>query len=205
MTRQSGVLEQEMVSDIPPTIPAFSWRGALSPLHLVPLSLPLLAVLFAPEAILDRSQTLRKFVELVQRALPYIDMDAHANSTVFPQAALLAHCLTVTVVPVLALVWIFQTTVNYEQLLARRRRLGRVSLRLHAAILFIGPPFVLAILYFFIGVPGDPSFGSGLTTRSRLGFALVSLLVTYPAGAVLGTQLLCFRIFIDTYLKRENQ
>ncbi|WP_140637421.1 hypothetical protein [Methylibium rhizosphaerae] len=186
--------------DVPPPIPALSWAGALSPLLLVPMAIPVLVALFAPDNVLDLWPWARRFTACVQRMVPFMNMSAHANSTVFPQVALLAHSLTVALIPVLSLVWTVQSVAVYPQNLARRSALGRMPVKQHLMVL-LSPLLFLGSIYFFIAIPGDPSFGKGFTTHSRGGFAFLTACGLYPTTMGLGAQLANIRIFIDTYLK----
>jgi hypothetical protein len=189
--------------EAPRTIPVFSLRGALSPLLMVPLALPLLIILVAPTTIFDLCPWSLRFTAWVQNLVPFMNMKAHANSTMYPQAALLTHSLTVVIIPVMALVWLWQSMMNYPQLLARRLALGRLALKQHAMVFLVAPPLFLGAVYCFIAIPGDPSFGKGVTTHSRVGFSFLTLCLTYTTSAIMGAQILCLRLFIDTYLVRR--
>src|SRR5574341_141624 len=112
MTKMSPIPDLEEADPpvgVPPPIPAFSWAGALSPLLLMPMAVPVLVALFAPDNILDVWPWAKRFTAWIQRMVPFMDMSAHAKSTVFPQVALLVHSLTVALIPVLALVWTAQS------------------------------------------------------------------------------------------------
>lgn len=189
-------------AEAPPTVPMFSLRGALSPLLMVPLALPLLIILFAPITILDSWPSALQFTDWVQRMVPFMNMKTHANSTAYPQVALLTHSLMVVVIPIMSLVWLWQTMMNYPQLLARRVALGRLALKQHAIVALVAPPLFLGAVYFFIAIPGDPTFGKGFTTHSRTGFAVLTLCLTYTTSVILGGQVLCLRLFFDTYLRK---
>jgi hypothetical protein len=189
--------------EIPPPIPVFSLRGALSPLLWIPVVLSASITLFAPDNILDVWPAAQRFVDWVQGMVPFMNMRAHADSTTYPQVAWLTHSMTVVLVPTLSLVWLWQSIVNYPILLARRRGLGRLTLKQHLAIL-VCAPLILGGIYVLIAIPGDPSFALGFTTRSRGGLAFLSLGFQYPGTLVLGGQLISFRMFIDTYLRKDS-
>jgi hypothetical protein len=188
--------------EVPPPIPAFSITGSLSPLLLVPMAFPVLVALFAPDNTLDLWTWARRFTDWVQRVVPFVRMSGHANSTTYPQAALLVHSMTLVVIPITALVWVWQSVVNYPRILARCGARGRVAIKHHLMALLVMPPLMAGILYVFVVLPGDPSFANGVTTHSRGGFAFLTFFAIYLSGATLGGQLANIRLFIDPYLKR---
>lgn len=190
--------------DVPPPVPAFSLRGSLSPLLLLPMAIPVLTALFAPDNVLDVWPWMRRFTEWVQRLVPFVRMSGHADSTTYPQVALLTHSMTLMVIPIASLVWLWQSIVNYSYLLARRRAIGRAGIKLHLALLLVGPPLFLGATYVLMVLPGDPSFAKGMSTRSRGGFALLTFFATYCTSVVLGGQLLNLRLFVDTYFKKGD-
>lgn len=198
---RAPVEDPEVPREVPPPVPAFSLRGSLSPLLLVPMAVPVLIAMFAPDNALDLWSWARRFTTWIQRMVPFMQMGGHANSTTYPQAALLAHSFTLTVIPIMSLVWLWQSIVNYPYLLARRRAMGPAGIKLHLAILLVGPPLFLGAIYFFMILPGDPSFAKGVTTHSRSGFAFLTAALTYGTSAVLGGQLLNLRLFFDTYIR----
>lgn len=189
---------------VPPPIPAFSWGGSLSPLLLVPMAIPVLAALFAPTDVLDLWPWARRFTDWMQRLLAFIPLRGHADSTTYAQAALLTHCLTLAVLPITSLVWLWQSIVNYPYLLLRRRAIGPLEVRLHLAMLLGGPPLFLAATYFFVALAGDPSFARGMTTNNRAGFAFLTFAANYCTSLALGGQLANLRLLIDTHIRRGD-
>ncbi len=187
--------------EIPPPIPAFSLLGGLSPFLLVPMLLPPMVALIAPVNVLDSMWWAKRITEWIQSLAPFIDMTAHANSTVYPQVALLVHSLTIVVIPFTGVVWIILSLISYPKNLARRRAIGRMPVRQHLLILLIGPPLFLGAIYVSVALPGDPSFALGFTTHNRSGFAILTLMGTYGTAMMLGAQVVNIRLFIDTYLK----
>jgi hypothetical protein len=188
--------------EVPPPIPAFSLTGGLSPLLLVFLSLPAITILLAPTCILDSSEVAKRFVMWIQNLLPFIDMQGHARSTSYPQVAWLGHSLTALILPIMSIIWLWQSMVNYTILLARRIAMGRIPLRTYALVSLVAPALFLAGGYVLISMPGDPSFAKGFTVHSRAGLAILTTVWLYLTSMVLGAQILYIRIFIDTYLKR---
>ena len=200
----ASIYDENDKQEAPPTIPVFSFRGALSPLLVAPIVVLFFITVFSPLMVLDMFPWALKFTDLVQRLMPGVNMKAHANSTIYPQVALLANSLTVALVLPLSLVWLWQSMENYHQLLARRQALGRLSIKMHLGLLLVGPTFCLAIIYFLVGIPGDPSFAKGATTHSRFGLAFLSATVLYSTSLILGVQVLCVRLFFDTYIRKDN-
>lgn len=184
---------------VPEPIPAFSLAGSLSPLLLVPIAVLVLIALLAPEDVLDQVPVARSLTEWLQTRLPFIDR--HAASSRYPQLALLVNCLTVSMVPLLSIVWIVQSSVNYPRLLARNRALQILDLKTHLFILFFLVPILLGALYVMVGIPGDPSWADGFTTTRRGGLAFMSGLMLYLSALGLGGWPLAFRLFIDLHLR----
>lgn len=188
--------------EMPPTVPVFSLSGSLSPLLLIPMAVPVFVALFATDNILDLWPWLRRFTLWMQHLMPFIPMNAHAASTTYSQAALLTHCLTLTVIPIASLVWLWQSFVNYPRLLARSRARGGMRFRQYLLLSLVGVPLMLGGVYFFMALPGDPSFAKGMTTHSRVGFAFLTFSAMYGTSVALGGQLLILRLFIDTNFRK---
>jgi hypothetical protein len=185
---------------IPPPIPAFSLRGSLSPLLIGPALIPALAVLFAPVDILDRVPLLRRFTGWMVAHVPY--MDVHANSTIYPQMALLVNCMVVALVPYLAAVVLCQSCVNYPYLLRRQRAIGRSKFKQHLVVL-LGPMVFTGAIAAMVILPGDPSWALGTTTHRRGYFyAFLAFFMPFVTGSVIGAQVLNVRLFIDLHLRK---
>ncbi len=186
---------------VPPPIPAFSWLGSLSPLLLGPVLVLVGVALFAPDNVLDQWPLARAFTNWMQTKLPFINR--HADSTSYPQLALLVNCMTVALIPVLSLVWLVQSFVNYPKLLARNRAMRRLDAKTHLFIIFFGVPIFLAAIYFMVALPGDPSWAKGFTTHRRWGLALLSALGSYLSSMAAGGFFLSVRLFVDLHLRKE--
>ena len=182
--------------EVPPPIPAFSAKGILSPLLVVPSLLPALLALYAPIDVLDRAKWLRTFVEWILNQAP--KLDAHANSTIYPQLALLVNCVSIALVPPLSLVVLWQSLSNYPYSLHRRLALGRLDLKQHFLVL-LSPAIFLGAIAAMVMIPGDPSWAKGITTQHRGFYALLAALLPYLAALSLGSQLVNIRLFIDTH------
>jgi hypothetical protein len=205
MTRQQNFEDTDMEgtpTDVPPPIPAFSWLGSLSPLLLGPIALLVVIALFAPDNVLDQSSLAKAFTHWMQLKLPFINR--HADSTNYPQAALLANCLTVALIPVLSLVWLVASFVNYPKLLARNRVTKQLDVKTHLFIIIFGIPIFLAATYFMVALPGDPSWAKGFTTHRRGGLAFFSAVGLYITSAAVGAFPVSIRLFIDLHLRKGS-
>ena len=188
------------IQDLPPPIPAFSWLGSLSPLLLVSIGLLVMIALLAPDTVLDESPLAKFFTNWMQLNLPFINR--HADSTKYPQAALLVNCLMVALIPMLSLVWLIASFLNYPKLLERNRSGKRLDIKTHLFILFFGVPIFLVLIYFMVAIQGDPSWAKGFTTTNRGGLALTSSAMLYLSSLVLGGWVAMFRLFIELHVKR---
>ena len=178
-------------------IPAFSWRGSLSPLLIVPASVPILSALFAPEDVLSRWQHAKRLTEVVQSLLPFADATGHARSTDFFEVAAFSDSLAILSTIFMAIVWTFQTMLNYPILLYKHLQRSKPTLKKRLLFL-VSSPIMLAAWWALITIPGDPAFAPGLTTHSRVGFAIVLFCAVYSSSATLGAQLLMLRLFFDS-------
>lgn len=197
---QLNPYDQEDAHVIPPPIPAFSWLGSLSPLLLGPIAVLVLIALYAPDNVLDQWPIAKSFTTWMQVKLPFINR--HADSTNYPQVALLVNCLTVALVPILALVWLVASFVNYPKLLARNRVTKQLNVKTHLFIIFFGIPIFLGATYFMVALPGDPSWAKGFTTNRRGGLAFLSCIMLWLTSAAVGAFPLSIRLFIDLHLKK---
>ena len=188
------------IQDLPLPIPAFSWLGSLSPLLLVPIGLLVMIALLAPDTVLDESPLAKFFTNWMQLNLPFINR--HADSTKYPQVALLVNCLMVALIPMLSLVWLIASFLNYPKLLERNRPGKRLDFKTHLFILFFGVPIFLVLIYFMVAIQGDPSWAKGFATTNRGGFALTSSAMLYLSSLVLGGWVAMFRLFIELNAKR---
>lgn len=184
----------------PPPIPPFTWMGAYSPLLIVPLLMLIGVALFAPDNVLDVWPYARSFTNTIGSRLSWIGN--HAQSTNYPQVALLIACLTVCLLAWTTCVFFVQSIVNYQKLLLRQRMHRTLTWGLVFGATFVGIPiFVFGVATAF-ALPGDPSWAQGFTTGSRIGLLIVSFGLSYAGGLVLGGIPLMFRALIDLDLKK---
>jgi hypothetical protein len=184
------------------TIPAFSLRGSLSPLVVGPALFVAAIALFAPERVLDEWPIARSFTSWLVAKFPF--MAGHAASTSYAQVALLVNCLTVALVCVVATVWFWQSIVNYPRLLARNIALKPLTVPQQLMTIFVGIPVCLICVYVMVALPGDPSWGHGLTSRHRGGLAVMSALIVYLMSMALGAWPLMIRIFVDMHFRKNR-
>ncbi len=184
------------IEDYPP-VPAFSWRGSLSPFAVVPALLPAVALFVAPPDVLDASKSPRAFTDWMGERVP--NMAGHASGTTIPQVAQLVNCLIVAAAAVVALVFAAQTTLNYRYLYRRHVALGPHPLKTYAVGL-VGPVVFLGALGVLVMMPGDPSWATGATQSRTLFYGFLAAAMPYLTGLVVGASPLMLRLFIDAYL-----
>jgi len=189
--------------EIPPPIPAFSWLGVFSPLLIGPILVLVLIALFAPDNVLDQWPTAKAFTNWMQAKLPFINR--HADSTRYPQLALLVNCMTVALIPLLAFSWIVQGLINYQEVLARNKISKKPRWVEHLFFIVFSIPIFLGSAYFMVSLPGDPSWANGFTAMRRGGLALIDACIAYAAGAAVGGWVTMARLFIDLHLRGKNK
>ena len=192
----------------PPPIPAFSMRGVLSPLVLVPILLTVLITLFAPEDVLTRYPLAEKFTYSVRSTLlsisKYTDIANHANSTRYPQVALLVNSLLWIFWIWNSLIYCVQGFVNYDILVRRRIPLGPFPRKEIKAVCLGGLLLISGIAGLTI-LPGDPSFMRGITTHNRVGYAFLGLGILLGASTMLGFLPTWIRLVIEMNFKRGKE
>ncbi len=167
------------------------------------MMIPSAIALLAPADVIDSSHFAWAFVHTMSQLYGFMTFE-HAASSQIPQVTHLTHCLTLLVIPVCSIGWIIQQAINYEYLLKRRLLLGRAKISQHALLLFVGLPLFLGAAYVAMNTPGDPSFADGLTTRSRIGLAIMTFLLNYTVSLIVGFQVMNIRLFIDTHIRRKS-
>jgi hypothetical protein len=145
-------------------------------------------VLLSPDDVLQRYPALRVIADRIQAALLHspmkLDIYVHARSTHFPQVAQLASALAVLATIYIATVSFIRMTLRGAEV---RELLRRSSPRFIDRLgLLCVAPFGLFLLWAFFCLPGDPSFGHGLTATRRGGYAFFASVSILAAGAGLG-------------------
>jgi hypothetical protein len=184
----------------PPSIPAFTWMGACSPLLIGPMLLLVGVGIFAPVDVLDAWPFAREFTSLLSNNLIWIGN--HAESTNYPQVALLIACMTVCAFVWTSCIFFLQSIINYPTLLRNQRQHRTIKWSAALLIVFCITPIVILSLFFAFAIPGDLSTAEGLTTRSRAGLLVICLGVVYGGGLVIGGIPLVVRLLIDLDLRK---
>ncbi|MFC3148371.1 hypothetical protein ACFOEN_12140 [Piscinibacterium candidicorallinum] len=202
-------MKRHPATDIPEPIPAFSWRGALNPPFLILLLCATAIPLLAPVDVLERSAVLTTFSEMVREAIlkinPSWDIATHANSTRYPQMALLANAFFVIAFYLaVAISCTLELTQNYN--IARARR-AAMNTHVNGGALFgavILTIFALISPMILTGMQGDPSWVAGLTTNNRIGYSMVLGPIMFSLAFVVGQAASYMRFFYDTKRGEKN-
>jgi hypothetical protein len=161
----------------------FIWAWCL------PLLAYLLVALLSPVDVLDRHPGLRAFADFIHAALlrisPRWDIYVHARSTAFPQVAMLESSLAACLGWVVMLSsWLH--VYRHREAVARRLRLTIPTVGAALVRLLLVPAGGFLGAYLMFTLPGDPGFALGLTTQSRLGYALTSASMAMACGVAFG-------------------
>lgn len=181
-------------------------RLMLFALILIPAALFGALSLFAPNDILDRWYSVAALTAATQSAaayaIPWVDLLRHARSTSFPQVAI--------VTTALAVVWWPAMTMGFLVLMVLGQRQGRRALRSSntaSHLLFlslVSLPIGLFCFFVFFGIPGDPSFAAGLTSESRLGYALMGIIEVIFSSLLIASWPVFVLAFFDSLLNRNK-
>jgi hypothetical protein len=192
--------ETEVAQVIPPPIPPYTWTGAYSPLLTVPLLIFICVALFAPDDVLDVWSVARWFTNYMVTKFQWIG--SHAQSTNYPQVALLIACMTIFLMIWNICIVFVQSVLNYPKLLLRQQQCRTLSWRLALGATIVGIPLFVFSTGLAFALPGDPSWANGLTTTRRAGLLLVCFGLSYGGGMVLGGIPMMFRALIDLDIKK---
>ena len=184
------------IEDYPP-VPALSWLGTLSPLVLVPATLPAIVLYLVPSDVLDAVPALKSFTAWMASHIPHLT--GHAGATRIPQVATLVDCLVVVAAVLVAIVFLAQSTLNYRYLYRRHVASGPHPLGKYVGGL-IGAPLMTAALAAMVMIPGDPSWAKGATQDRTLVYGFMAVTMPYVVGLVVGGTPLMVRLFLDAYL-----
>lgn len=173
----------------------------------LPLGLYILVVLLAPVDVLDKLPWLRTFVDSTQSYIvskwAWIDIYRHARATQFPQMAMLASVLRISISMLIGVSAWIHYIIHFKTLDATP----------------VPPAFKGRILRFLIGLPlfgfflmweslsadGDWSLREGLTTKSRLGYVFMTGGATFFCGMSLGLLPFLLRTFyVENFKRREK-
>jgi hypothetical protein len=159
------------------------WLG-----YALPVALFAAFVLLAPLDVMQQFPTLQRLADRVHALLLHAplhpDIFIHARSTRFPQVAQAASALAVVVTLYIALFSATSMGLNRKEALASLR-LSSPSFRDRLALPMVAPAG-LFLMWAFFCLPGDPSFGHGLTATSRSGYTLLASISILMSGVGLG-------------------
>lgn len=187
-------------ADPQPPIPPFTWMGAYSPLLIGPLLLLIGVAMLTPDNVLDTWPLAKAFTSFILSRLSWIGN--HAQSTNYPQVALLMACMTVFLIAWVSGVFLLQSVVNYPKLLSRQKKYRTLTWPLALGATFIGIPLFIFSTVFAFALPGDPSWAAGFTTSNRAGLLLLCFGLSYGGGLVIGGIPMMFRALIDLDLRK---
>jgi hypothetical protein len=155
----------------------------------MPLLAYVLVALLSPANVLDQHPGLRAFADLIHAALlrvsPRWDIYVHARSTAFAQVAMLASSLAACLgAVVMGSSWLH--VYRHGHVVASRLRLTIPTIGAALVRLLLVPAGGFLGAYFMFTLPGDPGFALGLTTQSRLGYALTSASMVMACAVAFG-------------------
>lgn len=103
-----------------------------------------------------------------------VDLFRHAKSTQFPQVAMLATWFGLIWWAWMTLLALVATWVAADEL---GDRLSQMKVSRLLTVVALSPIVAGLCIVAFFALPGDPSFSRGLTTGSRIGYALMGSLI----------------------------
>jgi hypothetical protein len=174
------------------TVPASLSRSGKAWLwltYVVPMSAYATVVLFAPADILAKHPWAKQWADAARQTLmalsKNIDIYKHAQTTAFPQVAILSSALAIYLVIFIAL------TLCVRGMYTRRYRaalekLNKVRFKDKLGTLLIFPPLGIFCMWAFFCLGGDPSFAIGYTTQGRGGYLLISTIAILICGTSVG-------------------
>jgi hypothetical protein len=147
-------------------------------------------VLMAPANVFDLYPATKPWADAVHRFFlsisTYIDIYKHARSTSYPQMAMLASALGVTLAWYLALFYFLNTTLDFENWRNLQRKVNNESVNQILKNITLLPIGGVVLVWIFYCLKGDPSFASGFTTHNRFGYAFMSTISIAVFGAGFG-------------------
>ncbi|MBG9390402.1 hypothetical protein [Caenimonas aquaedulcis] len=151
---------------------------------VLPLVFYFLMALAVPSNILDQVPALHAFTSGVARfvmtVFPGRDIQTHARSTGFPQAALLCSSGAVVLIPWLIIAAAMGLIIGYPYGRIEKnpfKGMGAAQVIVTGTLLLFGIPIGIWIVQIFFLIPGDPGIYAGVTTMIRFGYAWLSTAV----------------------------
>jgi hypothetical protein len=173
----------------------FALREALSPLLILPAAIPALAAVLTPANAIDSYRALAAFVQWMTAQVPF--MDGYANPVGGQQIDILVCCLMFAIVPVMVLVILWQSYVNYPRTLHRQRSARTWPIGAHVMIL-IAPELCGGAIAAMVMITGDIAWSKAINVERRLVQAMFASLLTYLSALAIGSQIMNVCLFVDT-------
>ena len=178
-----------------PRINPFGWR------ILVPCIVPALISLFAPIDVLSQNELLQPYVKFFVSLVP--PMVKVANTTIYPEVWLLAHCVMLTIILPTAVWWMRRMHMAYK--IQHYATQNVLSKKQHIKMA-LGLPFFLLLLYAVIAIPGDGVFlPRGFSTHNRGGLAFITFICSWCTVLAIGGQYPNARLFFKFYLRGSKK
>jgi hypothetical protein len=193
---------------VPCGIPVFSLRGVFSPLVTIPIAIVFLTMLFAPEDILTRYRAAAWLANHVRGGLlaisKHADIANHANSTAYPEVALLGGALLWLFFAWNSAVYCAQGFLNMETLISLRRPEGSFTAK-ELRTMLLGFLVVAPDIAILTMIPGDFSASAGITTHNRIGYALLGTIALFGASLSTGFLAPYLALVVKTNCKGEQE
>lgn len=189
--------------------PLCLWRSQLGPLVTIPQILIIAAAIGSPLNILDRSPSLAATVSLARRFLLDVnelaDIARYADSTAYPQVALLVCALNWLWLPFSVVLLFLITEVGIARtnwnIWKRTQPTGGMYLLKFAGKMLAGTGVFTLAAIFATMTPGDWSLTNGITTNSRYGLGLLTSGVFFFLAQFVNGIYMALRAFIDLQIR----
>ena len=191
--------------------PIWSWRSPVGPLVTVPFFLIFIVAVFAPINVLDESGFANWIGNVGRKTLLRVndlaDLKSFADSTAYPQIALLISAmhwmlLPITLITLLILGEIGVREDRWQMWLRTRGGIGAINFKevqvIMAGLLIFCIASVVATI-----VPGEWSLARGLTTQSRVGMGAMLGLVFFGLSQIMNGAYVLLRAFIHFNVKNK--
>jgi hypothetical protein len=195
-------------SDQPPVPPHVrdAGKAVLWLCYAFPLAIYAAIVLLVPIDVLDQVPWAKIAADGIHHWLlsrwPVFDIYTHARTTAFPQIAMLASALGACIAALMALAMALNSSFFFRHIRAAHASRPAPSAKERFGGMVMLPAFGLFCFWAFYCLKGDPSFATGLTTHSRLGYIFVSSLSIALAGIGFGTWPMQVRLFLFDIFSR---
>ena len=178
-----------------PSTKSPAWLQILKWVVFLPLAIPALYVHLPTEGALAVAM---KHYAITWLLPTFQYVSGHADSTQFRDGALVAHLLSSILIPFTAITLTIVNIFDYPFVRARliERQVERKLLR---NMLLFGPLFAVCTYYISTAMPGDPSWASGLTTSSKVGFSLLKYSSDIVSSYLIGLYVSFTRFWFENF------